>query len=665
VAGRRWRVTMLATAAALVAAACTAPEPPPAPGSSAPAPPLGDTPWPMHLIAGSWRGANSLAPGDVDADGDVDYLTNYEFDQRYVLSLNPGPGPAQSLPWPQVQLFPPGGGAPPQGQGVNAEHTWLTDVDGDGNLDAVVAQGGSLLEFWEGSSPGVRVFFGPGPDRATDPFAWVDAGRFPITTTFGQFHFVRAKDLDGDGVEDIVAGGRRSDLFGTYAGIVWFEAPDDPARRRDLGAYTLHRLAPGHLSGHGFVWSDVDDDGDDDLVDANGDFDTPESEEALMWYENPGATSTALRAPWSLHEIWRSPTFHTKPQVAVGDLDGDGLEDLVTMTEHSTQVFRKTSTDPVAFERIGVPKHPATDWLTRPVRMADVDGDGRQDLVGMLTHRGGTIPRDRAAVFWMSYTGDRPGASNWTTHVIRWGSGLTALIPEFGEKWDQVDVRDVDGDGDPDLVANCEEWWSLIGLEVAPYFQPQPTPSTVAVVWFENTVGEAERVHLPVDGRYEIEAEAATAVLDGTWAERSEVPGASGGSFLRAHTSVAPALEAELPVADRLADVVGSASTAGVRYHLGPGAAGTYAVWIRHLVPGRWGYGLGGSKSDGVWVDLDGDVPQVVGESGGPTDVWRWSRAPRPVTVGPDGGVLTLRQRDRGAAVDRIVVSADPAWVPR
>ena len=36
----------------------------------------------------------------------------------------------------------------------------------------------------------------------------------------------------------------------------------------------------------------------------------------------------------------------------------------------------------------------------------------------------------------------------------------------------------------------------------------------------------------------------------------------------------------------------------------------------------------------------------------------------RTVTLSGGADVLTLRQRDRGVAVDRIVLSADPGWSP-
>jgi hypothetical protein len=63
------------------------------------------TPWPMHIIDYRYRGANALSPGDVNGDGLVDYVTNYEFDQRYVIELHPPRGADARRPWPTIVAY--------------------------------------------------------------------------------------------------------------------------------------------------------------------------------------------------------------------------------------------------------------------------------------------------------------------------------------------------------------------------------------------------------------------------------------------------------------------------------------------------------------------------------------------------------------------------------
>jgi hypothetical protein len=72
----------------------------------------------------------------------------------------------------------------------------------------------------------------------------------------------------------------------------------------------------------------------------------------------------------------------------------------------------------------------------------------------------------------MEYRDQAPGADNWTTHVIKPGSGHLGT-GWWGEKWDQSIFYDVDRDGDLDVVANVEEFHDLKKVHLA-------------VVWFEN-----------------------------------------------------------------------------------------------------------------------------------------------------------------------------------
>jgi hypothetical protein len=91
--------------------------------------------------------------------------------------------------------------------------------------------------------------------------------------------------------------------------------------------------------------------------------------------------------------------------------------------------------------------------------VADINSDGKLDIIGMLIHEDSVLPKSKSAVFWMEYLGDTPISDNWVTYVIKWGCGRASMWPMFGEKWDQAEIVDVDSDGDLDIIANCEEWW--------------------------------------------------------------------------------------------------------------------------------------------------------------------------------------------------------------
>ncbi len=608
--------------------------------------------WPMHLVAGRFRGANALGPGDVNQDGFPDYVTNYEFDQRYVVSLHPGPEGDPKQPWPAVAAWSPNPLA--NGNGVNPEHAALADLDGDGNPDIAAAQGWSDLAFWEGSEPGIRIVWGPPPDLVLEPSAWIDGGRIPATTDRGHFLYVVPADINRDGACDILSGGRIHGGNGRKAGVVWIEAPAAGLSRRNLALWRIHDIDPEQTGAHGLVLSDVDRDGDEDILLANADWDTAESDERLLWYENPGVGSPAQMDPWPVHEIYRGEEFYAKPQVCPADLDQDGLEDVLTQTREHVYWFRKTGLDPVTWEKIPIEKDPVARWSARALRVADFDQDGRLDIAGMLVHEDGTLPAEKAAAFWMSYTGERPGTDNWVTRVIRWGSGRQMVLPIFGEKWDQMQLEDVDRDGDLDIVANCEEWWEQ-DIEFRFFWDPRSDPDSVAVVWFENRLSEAPCAFEERQGLCVFEAEHWTDLLDGAWIQGGRYPGYSGHGYLQDRN----ALDSKSPPWDD--------EGRGVRYSLRL-SGGSYVLWLRRWVPSRWGFalsGLGGRRSEWVWIGLDGSPLEECRQApSAPFDSWQWVRCEKTIDIEAGEHVLELRRLDGGFAVDRILLAADPGDEP-
>ena len=619
-------------------------------------------PWPMHPIDGRFRGANGLGAADVNGDGRRDYVTNYEFDQRWILQLHPGTGGDVRTSWPTVEVWKPEPFT--RGNGKNPESATLGDFDGDGNVDAAGAHGFSDIADFEGSAPGIHLVWGPPRARIGDPDAWTDGGWVPATVDLGHPHWVIAHDVNRDGLTDVAFGGRMHgggggydnpdspNGNGTFTGIAWLEAPSEPSRRRDLAAWTLHRIDPEVPSGHGFVFADLDGDRDDDIVHATADFDTPQEAEQVVWYEHPGPDALDPDRPWRRRVLYTSPDFYAKPSVAVGDLDGDGDPDLATQTDRDLVLFRNRGGRPPRFEPVVVPKPEAARWRARPVRLADFDRDGDLDLFGMLIHDGSTIPADRAAAFLLLNEGRPFSARGWRFVPVRWGSGRTMLLPGFGEKWDQVDVTDVDGDGDLDVVANCEEWWASPQGEPAAFFTPDLVVSSVAVVWFENTLGERPSTIAERGGTITLPAEAPEQIRDGSWVVRAPV---------RADRSSPPtgpvvALQAHVGLRPDGDGTLGPDASAGVTYRFRSNG-GRYRVWVRMLVPGAFSADVGGDGADSLWMSIDDEQAQLVGdEPGGATDTWTWVEAGTR-RLGAGSHTLTLRTREPGVAIDRIVLT--------
>jgi hypothetical protein len=170
------------------------------------------------------------------------------------------------------------------------------------------------------------------------------------------------------------------------------------------------------------------------------------------WLENPG-DEPRKKSAWNVHSIGgqkREVMF-----LALGDLDHDGLEDLATpVKSQGILIFRRVSKFPAKWETLELPM-PADTGGGKALNIADVDGDGQNDLV--ITCEGAV---EKSGVVWISREkGTSLAQAKWTAHEI---SGK-----EEGIKYDLVEMIDLDGDGDLDALT-CEE------------------RDNVGVIWYEN-----------------------------------------------------------------------------------------------------------------------------------------------------------------------------------
>ena len=343
-------------------------------------------------------------------------------------------------------------------------------MDGDGFTDAICVHGHQS----ETDKSGIAIMWNPGTGKARNKDAWKSSEDLNGTIEIGNYLYVRTFDVNNDGILDIIAGGRaegkvRAEVTDEtpIVGLIWCEAPKDPEDRRDASKWKTHDIDGDIISGHGFDFGDLDEDGDQDIVLANNDWGLEklvDNKNAVQWYENPGRDLAANE--WERHILYVDTAFYTKPFVATGDLNGDNALDFVTQTSNHVVYFQNNPSNQGEFERIMIPKDQKAQWRTRPIKLYDLNKDGKMDIIIGLIHHDGNLPSDVPALIWMEYSSKSVADNNWKTNIIKWGFDGKGVFT--GEKWDILTFSDVDKDGDTDIVANCEEY------------------NKINVVWFEN-----------------------------------------------------------------------------------------------------------------------------------------------------------------------------------
>lgn len=271
-----------------------------------------------YTMVASGSGLASLAIADADSDGDQDLLAGY--------------GSAGAA-WLQNQS----GGNFVQ-RDLSGEQAILvdtTDIDGDGDSDALIASEDDLM--WvANSSLHHRASIQP---------------KHIVSTTARSAFAVFAKDMDHDGDTDLLSASFQDDK------VAWYE--NDGGQR-----FTLRTISLQANSTRSVFAIDIDQDGDIDVIAASRD------DNKVSWYENDGNQS------FDEHTISDNALEAVFARAA--DVDGDGDIDVLSASRQDSKIAWYENDGNQNFSTHTI----STDMLyATAVFPVDVNGDGHVDVL--------------------------------------------------------------------------------------------------------------------------------------------------------------------------------------------------------------------------------------------------------------------------------------------
>ncbi|MDG2442073.1 MAG: VCBS repeat-containing protein, partial [Luminiphilus sp.] len=343
---------------------------------------------PFNDVSGSDVGSDidltrGLALGDVNGDGRLDVLVGNDDGHASKLYLNGG----------DVTLFTSATAIVLGSDRDTTDRVALGDIDGDGDLDALIGNFGQN-----------ELYLNGGGATPFDGVIAIDVGEETDTT-----HSLTLADMDSDGDLDVLAGS--------------FNQTNKLYLNNGLPFANVTPLAVGADTDYteSLALGDVDGDGDLDVVAGNSG--------ANKLYLNNGSTTpfSGVAGTPVGSEVDDTLSF------ALGDVDGDGDLDVVAGNLAQTNKLYLNNGSATPFSGVTGTDVGLILDRTYGLALGDVDGDGDLDVVaGNLAQPNKLYLNNGSATPFSGVAGTTVGAATDNTASLALG--------------------DVDGDGDLDIV---------------------------------------------------------------------------------------------------------------------------------------------------------------------------------------------------------------------
>jgi hypothetical protein len=239
-----------------------------------------------------------------------------------------------------------------------AHEVYACDIDDDGDNDVLGASSAlSRITLWL--------------NEGGDPIQWTE---YVIDDNFNTAKSVRATDINGDGIKDIIGAA----IYGNDVAW-WHNDGGNPI------TWTKYFIDPNFIGAHRVEAVDLDFDGDNDIVGAGC------IGHEITWWRNEGGN------PITWTEQLLETGFINACVAMPGDIDGDGDIDVAATAQGANQLawWENDGNDPITWTRHMI------DIFLRPwgLDLADFDGDGDLDVVS------GSSQLGSGEVKWYENTG--------------------------------------------------------------------------------------------------------------------------------------------------------------------------------------------------------------------------------------------------------------------